>query len=66
MERRSGGRAFQRWGAERLKALVLMKDRWAEGVVGLRSIVVFRMGCTRSDSYGGAKLWRALVRSKVL
>ncbi len=68
----SGGREFQRRGAERLKALDPMVDRRAEGTVRLmeeadlsarEGVLMWR----RSERYGGARLWMALnVWSSIL
>ena len=61
----SGGKAFQRWGAERLKALCPMVMRLAEGTDSCTEEEDLReregVGTwMRSDRYGGAKLWMAL------
>lgn len=70
--RMSGGREFQRRGAERLKALNPMVVKRARGTVrwmveeDLRvreDVLMWRS----SERYRGARLWMALkVRSKIL
>ena len=61
----SGGREFQRRGAERLKALDPMVDRRAGGIFRVMEEADLRdrvgiLTCMRSDRYGGARLWMAL------
>ena len=65
MFRMSGGRLFQRRGAERLKALPPMVDKRAGGTVRLveEADLSDRVGVLiwmRSDRYGGERLWMAL------
>ena len=65
MDLMSGGREFQRRGAERLKALAPMVDRRAGGMMRLveEEDLRHRVGILvwiRSDKYGGARLWTAL------
>ena len=60
-----GGRAFQRRGAERLKALCPVVVRRAGGTDRCTELEDLgeREGVgawTRSDTYGGARLWTAL------
>ena len=61
---RSGGREFQSWGAERLKALLPMVLRRAEVTVRWVEEEDLReragVAIWRSDRYGGARLWMAL------
>ena len=61
----SGGREFQRLGAERLKALAPMVDRRAGGMLRLMEEADLRervgiLVWMRSDRYEGARLWTAL------
>ena len=61
----SGGREFQRRGAERLKALDPMEDKRNEGTVRLMEEADLRdrvgvLMRRRSDRYGGERLWMAL------
>ena len=61
----SGGRLFQRRGAERLKARAPMVVKRAGGTVRLmeEADLSDRVGVLiwmRSDRYGGARLWMAL------
>ena len=64
----SGGREFQRRGAERLKALDPLVDRHAGGTVRLMEeadpqLLIRR----RAERYGGARLWMALnVKRRIL
>ena len=72
ISRMSGGREFQRRGAERLKALDPMVVKRAGGMLRLREDedLRVRLGLLmrrRSLRYSGARLWRALkVRSRIL
>ena len=57
----SGGREFQRCGAERLKALAPIVDRFAGNTSSLMEAADLRDGFEvsmwmRSDRYGGARL----------
>ena len=72
MLRISGGREFQRWGAERLKALDPIVVRRAGGTVRLMEEADLRgrpgvLMWRRSVRYGGVRLWMALnVSTRVL
>ena len=67
----SGGREFQRRGAERLKALDPMVVERAGGTVGWMEEEDLRVRkgvsmCSSSEMYRGARLWMALkVRSRI-